>query len=504
LNPIIVLISVQIKSIAFQKVLLKSVGYAISMELRTESYINGKWVTGSSTMPVIDPSTGLAIANVQVSSQKQCMQAIDSASSVFKSWAKMAPRVRSEILRRAFEIMTAEADRLAEIISRENGKVLSDARGEVLYAAEFFRWFSEEAVRINGEFRTSPSGDKRILVTKQPVGVSLLITPWNFPAAMATRKIGPALAAGCTVILKPAGETPLTAIAIVEILERAGVPAGVVNLILPVPSGPAIAKILKDPRVVNLSFTGSTEVGRVLLKEAADQVIRCSMELGGNAPFLVLSDANVDDAVAGAMLAKMRNGGAACTAANRFYVAKELANEFTEKLTKAMGALKVAPGLEAGAQLGASVSVKERNKIAQLVDDSVTNGAKINVGGKSIDGSGAFYPATVLTVSKDNPILKQEIFGPVAPIVITTSDEEAITLANATEFGLIAYVYSSDLKRAIRTAEALESGMVAINKGVISDPAAPFGGFKQSGLGREGGFAGIEEFLETKYIGVEI
>jgi succinate-semialdehyde dehydrogenase / glutarate-semialdehyde dehydrogenase len=400
--------------------------------------------------------------------------------------------------------MVSEADRLAEIISKENGKVLTDAKGEILYAAEFFRWFSEEAVRINGEFRTAPSGDKKIIVTKQPVGVSLLITPWNFPAAMATRKIGPALAAGCTVILKPAGETPLTAMAIVEILERAGVPAGAVNLILPVPSGPAIAKILKDPRVVNLSFTGSTEVGRLLLKEAADQVIRCSMELGGNAPFLVLADANVDDAVAGAMLAKMRNGGAACTAANRFYVAKELANEFTEKLTKAMGALKVAPGLEVGAQLGASVSVKERNKIAQLVDDSVTNGAKVNVGGKSIEGSGAFYPATVLTVSKDNPILKQEIFGPVAPIVITSSDEEAITLANATEFGLIAYVYSSDLKRAIRTAEALESGMVAINKGVISDPAAPFGGFKQSGLGREGGFAGIEEFLETKYIGVEI
>jgi succinate-semialdehyde dehydrogenase / glutarate-semialdehyde dehydrogenase len=429
---------------------------------------------------------------------------VDAASRAFKTWSKTAPRIRGEILRKAFEIMVAEADRFAEIISKENGKVLSDAKGEILYAAEFFRWFSEEAVRINGEFRTAPSGDKRILVTKQPVGVSLLITPWNFPAAMATRKIGPALAAGCTVILKPAGETPLTAMAIVEILERAGVPAGVVNLILPVPSGPAIAKILKDPRVVNLSFTGSTEVGRVLLKEAADQVIRCSMELGGNAPFLVLSDANVDDAVAGAMLAKMRNGGAACTAANRFYVAKEIANEFTEKLTKAMGALKVAPGLEAGAQLGASVSVKERNKIAQLVDDSVTNGAKINVGGKSIEGSGAFYPATVLTVSKDNPILKQEIFGPVAPIVITTSDEEAITLANATEFGLIAYVYSSDLKRAIRTAEALESGMVAINKGVISDPAAPFGGFKQSGLGREGGFAGIEEFLETKYIGVEI
>jgi succinate-semialdehyde dehydrogenase/glutarate-semialdehyde dehydrogenase len=476
----------------------------IFMQLKTQLYIDGKWVDGASTIPVTDPSDESVIANVSVATDADCALAVDVASRAFKTWSKTAPRLRGEILRKAFEIMVAEADRLAEIISKENGKVLSDAKGEILYAAEFFRWFSEEAVRINGEFRMAPSGDKRILVTKQPVGVSLLITPWNFPAAMATRKIGPALAAGCTVILKPAGETPLTAMAIIEILERAGVPAGVVNLILPVPSGPAIAKILKDPRVVNLSFTGSTEVGRVLLKEAADQVIRCSMELGGNAPFLVLSDANVDDAVAGAMLAKMRNGGAACTAANRFYVAKEIANEFTDKLTKAMGALKLAPGLETGAQLGASVSVKERNKIAQLVDDSVAKGAKINVGGKSIDGRGAFYPATVLTVSKDNPILKQEIFGPVAPIVITSSDEEAITLANATEFGLIAYVYSSDLKRAIRTAEALESGMVAINKGVISDPAAPFGGFKQSGLGREGGFAGIEEFLETKYIGVEI
>ena len=476
----------------------------IFMQLSTQLYIDGKWLNGASTMPVTDPSDESVIANVQISSEEQCIEAVDAAHRAFKGWAKTAPRVRGEILRKAFEIMVAESDRLAEIISRENGKVLSDAKGEILYAAEFFRWFSEEAVRINGEFRAAPSGDKRILVTKQPIGVSLLITPWNFPAAMATRKIGPALAAGCTVILKPAGETPLTAMAIIEILERAGVPAGVVNLILPVPSGPAIAKILNDPRVVNLSFTGSTEVGRVLLKEAADQVIRCSMELGGNAPFLVLADANVDDAVAGAMLAKMRNGGAACTAANRFYVAKEVATEFTEKLTKAMGALKVAPGLEVGAQLGASVSVKERNKIAQLVDESITKGARVNVGGKAVEGKGAFYQATVLTVDKENPILKQEIFGPVAPIVITTSDDEAIQLANATEFGLIAYVYSSDLKRAIRTAEALESGMVAINKGVISDPAAPFGGFKQSGLGREGGFTGIEEFLETKYIGVEI
>jgi succinate-semialdehyde dehydrogenase/glutarate-semialdehyde dehydrogenase len=476
----------------------------IFMQLKTQLYIDGKWVNGSSTLAVTDPSDESVIANVQVSSDKECADAVDAADRAFKSWAKTAPRVRGEILRKAFEIMVAEADRLAEIVSRENGKVLTDAKGEILYAAEFFRWFSEEAVRINGEYRTSPSGDKKIVVTKQPIGVSLLITPWNFPAAMATRKIGPALAAGCTVILKPAGETPLTAIAIVEILERAGVPAGVVNLILPTPTGPAIAKILKDPRVVNLSFTGSTEVGRVLLKEAAERVIRCSMELGGNAPFLVLSDANVDEAVAGALLAKMRNGGAACTAANRFYVAKEVADEFTTKLAKAMGDLKMAPGVTAGAQLGASVSVKERNKIAELVDASVKAGGQLKTGGKSPTGVGAFYPATVLTVKNDNPILNQEIFGPVAPIVITTSDEEAISLANATEFGLIAYVYSGDLKRAMKVAESLESGMVAINKGVISDPAAPFGGFKQSGLGREGGFAGIEEFLETKYIGVEI
>jgi len=476
----------------------------IFMQLKTQLYIDGKWVNGSSTLAVTDPSDESVIANVQVSSDKECADAVDAADRAFKSWAKTAPRVRGEILRKAFEIMVAEADRLAGIVSRENGKVLTDAKGEILYAAEFFRWFSEEAVRINGEYRTSPSGDKKIIVTKQPIGVSLLITPWNFPAAMATRKIGPALAAGCTVILKPAGETPLTAIAIVEILERAGVPAGVVNLILPTPTGPAIAKILKDTRVVNLSFTGSTEVGRVLLKEAAERVIRCSMELGGNAPFLVLSDANVDEAVAGALLAKMRNGGAACTAANRFYVAKEVADEFTAKLAKAMGDLKMAPGVTAGAQLGASVSVKERNKIAELVDASVTAGGQVKTGGKSPSGAGAFYPATVLTVKNDNPILDQEIFGPVAPIVITTSDEEAISLANATEFGLIAYVYSADLKRAMKVAESLESGMVAINKGVISDPAAPFGGFKQSGLGREGGFAGIEEFLETKYIGVEI
>jgi succinate-semialdehyde dehydrogenase/glutarate-semialdehyde dehydrogenase len=474
------------------------------MQLKTDLYIDGAWVKGDGTLPVTDPSTGNVIAEVQTAGDAQCDAAVTAAHNAFKTWSKTAPRVRSEILRKAFEIMIAEADHLAKIVSMENGKVLSDAKGEITYAAEFFRWFAEEAVRTPGDYRQAPSGDKRILVTHQPIGVSLLITPWNFPAAMATRKIGPALAAGCTVILKPASETPLTALAIVEILERAGVPKGVVNFILPSKTGPMISKILHDPRVRNLSFTGSTEVGRTLLKESADNVLRTSMELGGNAPFVVLDDANIDDAVAGAMIAKMRNGGAACTAANRLIVAKSVAEEFTTKFAKAMGALKLAPGLEDGAQLGASVSIKERNKIADLVSAAVKAGGKLILGGTTPEGVGAFYPATVVSVDKTNPILNNEVFGPVAPIVTFEGDAEAIELANATEYGLISYVYSGDLKRAIRTAEAIESGMVAINRGVVSDPAAPFGGVKQSGLGREGGFAGIYEFLETKYIGVEI
>ena len=474
------------------------------MQLKTDLYIDGAWVKGDGTLPVTDPSTGNVIAEVATAGEAHCDAAVTAAHNAFKTWSKTAPRVRSEILRKAFELMIAEADHLAKIVSMENGKVFSDAKGEITYAAEFFRWFAEEAVRTPGDYRQAPSGDKRILVTHQPIGVSLLITPWNFPAAMATRKIGPALAAGCTVILKPASETPLTALAIVEILERAGVPKGVVNFILPSKTGPMISKMLHDPRVRNLSFTGSTEVGRTLLKESADNVLRTSMELGGNAPFVVLDDANIDDAVAGAMLAKMRNGGAACTAANRFIVAKSVAEEFTTKFAKAMGALKLAPGLEDGAQLGASVSVKERNKIADLVSGAVKAGGKLILGGITPEGAGAFYPATGVTVDKTNPILNNEVFGPVAPIVTFDGDVEAIELANATEYGLISYVYSSDLKRAIKTAEAIESGMVAINRGVISDPAAPFGGVKQSGLGREGGFAGIYEFLETKYIGVEI
>lgn len=472
--------------------------------MRTKMYIDGQWVDGIKTMPVTDPSDGCVIAEVAIAGPEQCEAAVAAADRAAADWAKTAPRVRSEILRKAFEIMVAEADAIATIVSKENGKVLTDAKGEVMYAAEFFRWFAEEAVRVPGDFRKSPSGDKRILVTHQPIGVSLLITPWNFPAAMATRKIGPAIAAGCTMILKPASETPLTALAIVDIMERAGVPKGVINVILPEKVGESISKILHDPRVKNLSFTGSTEVGRVLIREAADRVIRCSMELGGNAPFVVFDDADIPAAVAGLMLAKMRNGGAACTAANRVYVQKSIADQFTKEFSLAMSQLKMGKGTDAGIQLGASVSIKERNKIAELVDAAVKAGGKIHTGGKTPDGEGAFYPATVISVDKSNEILNHEVFGPVAPIVIFDTDEEAIQLANSTDFGLISYVFTKDLARAIRTAEAIESGMVAINKGVISDPAAPFGGVKQSGLGREGGFDGIHEFLETKYIGVEI
>ncbi len=472
--------------------------------MKTKLFINGQWVEGDGRISVIDPSDESVIAEVSTAGDKECDAAVAAAHAAFPSWSKTAPRMRAEILRKAFEIMVDEADEIAKIISRENGKVFTDAKGEVLYAAEFFRWFSEEASRVAGDFRHSPSGDKRILVTHQPIGVSILITPWNFPAAMATRKLAPALAAGCTTVLKPATETPLTAIYVVDILQRAGVPAGVVNYILPSKTGPMMTKILHDKRVRNLSFTGSTEVGRGLLKESSELVLRTSMELGGNAPVVVLDDANIDEAVKGAMIAKMRNGGAACTAANRFIVARTVAEEFTQKLGKAMSELKMAPGLSEGAQLGASVSVKERNKIADLVEEAKAKGGKVNLGGVKPDGKGAFYPATVLTVTKENPILAHEIFGPVAPIVLFDTDEEGIALANGTDYGLISYVFSADLKRAIRTAEALESGMVAINRGVISDPAAPFGGVKQSGLGREGGFAGIHEFLESKYIGVEI
>lgn len=475
------------------------------MRIPNDLLIDGRWVSGIDRRSVTDPASGEVIEEVAIAGEEECDAAVAAAYAALPRWASTPARQRAEILRRAWEIMTEEAEELAWIVTRENGKVLADARAEVAYAAEFFRWFAEEAVRIAGDFRPSPSGDKRILVTHEPIGVSLLITPWNFPAAMATRKIGPALAAGCTVILKPATETPLTALAVAEILSRAGVPDGVVNVVLPSPVGPLVSRMLHDPRVRNLSFTGSTEVGRILLHEAADNVVRCSMELGGNAPFLVLSDADVDAAVQGAMVAKMRNGGSACTAANRFYVAREVAEEFTAKFAAAMGSLMLAPGLEDGAQLGALVSVPERDKVADLVAAAVQEGAITVTGGATPEGPGAFYPATVLGgVAQDSSILRTEIFGPVAPIVIIDSDDEAIHLANDTPYGLISYVYSSDLGRALRVAERLEAGMIAINRGVVSDPAAPFGGFKQSGQGREGGFDGIHEFLETKYIAFEL
>ena len=472
--------------------------------MRTQLYIDGQWVDGIGKLPVYDPSDGSVIAEIALAGEKECDAAVDAAYKAQKEWAKTAPRFRAEILRKAFEIMMSEQEEIAKMISRENGKALADARGEVAYAAEFFRWFSEEAVRVQGDFRKSPSGDKRILVTHQPIGPSLLITPWNFPAGMATRKIGPAVAAGCTMILKPAGETPLTALMVVDIMERAGLPKGVLNLVMPEKTGPAVSKMLHDPRIKNLSFTGSTEVGRILLKEAADQVIRCSMELGGNAPVIVMDDADIAVAVPQILLAKMRNGGAACTSANRIFVQKGIAEEFIAAFTKAMDGFVMGRGIDEGVTLGAYVSDKERDKIADLVDEAIKNGASVRTGGKKPEGPGAFYPATVMTIDKYNSILKKEIFGPVAPIVIFDSEEEGIELCNDTEFGLISYVFSKDGGRAIRIAEQLESGMVAVNRGMISDPAAPFGGYKQSGLGREGGFDGIHEFLETKYIGIEI
>jgi succinate-semialdehyde dehydrogenase/glutarate-semialdehyde dehydrogenase len=474
------------------------------MKINSDLFIGGNWISSSEKLAVIDPSDESTIAEISLAGDVEIELALASAYQAQKSWAKTAPRVRSEILRKAFEIMIAEADELATLIVRENGKIFTDARNEIIYAAEFFRWFSEEAVRITGDYRQAPAGDKRFLVTEQPIGVSLLITPWNFPAAMATRKIGPALAAGCTTILKPATETPLTALAVVDVLQRAGVPDGVVNVIFPKSTGKAVSAMLHDSRVRNLSFTGSTEVGRILLKESADRVIRTSMELGGNAPVLVFDDADLDIAVQGTLVAKMRNGGAACTAANRIYVAKKIAGEFTERLTDAMKQVKMAPGLSEGSQLGAFVSIKERDKIAALVDLAVANGANVKTGGKVITDKGAFYPPTVLEVDSKNAILQQEVFGPVAPIVTFEGDDEAIEMANDTDFGLISYIFSENLKRSIRAAEAIESGLVAINRGVISDPAAPFGGMKQSGIGREGGFDGIHEFLEKKYIGVEI
>jgi succinate-semialdehyde dehydrogenase/glutarate-semialdehyde dehydrogenase len=469
----------------------------------TGLYIGSVWreAADDAQITVRDPATGETLATVASAAVADSLDAVAAAHAAGPGWAATPPRVRSEILRRAYELMTARAEDLAVLIVLENGKTLADARGEVAYAAEFFRWYAEEAVRGTGSVQTAPSGANRILVLRPPIGVSVLVTPWNFPAAMATRKIGPALAAGCTVVLKPASETPLTALAIGQLLAEAGVPAGVVNILPSARSGPVVQAMLDDPRVRKLSFTGSTEVGRKLLAAAAGTVVSCSMELGGNAPFLVFADADLDVAVSAAMVAKMRNGGEACTAANRFLVQRPVAAEFTRRLAAEMEGLTMGHGLSAGTRLGPLVNGAARDKVASLVDESVWLGARVATGGTPSRGPGFFYPPTVLAdVPIHAPVLAEEIFGPVAPVVTFDSEAEAVQLANATEYGLVSYVCTGDLARGLRVAEALDAGMVGLNRGVVSDPAAPFGGTKQSGLGREGGHEGMLEFTESKYI----
>ena len=471
----------------------------------SDQFIDGAWRAGSAgrTFPVIDPSDGSVIAEFAIAEEVDCIAAVDAAERALPAWSATAPRLRSELLRKAFDILVAEREVFAEIIVRENGKAFADALGEADYATEFFRWFAEEAVRIPGDFRLSPSGDKHIVVTHQPIGVSLLITPWNFPAAMATRKIAPALAAGCTVVLKPARETPLTAAYMVEVLRRAGVPAGVVNLVTPVPTGPAVAAMLRHPAVRKLSFTGSTEVGRVLLAEAAENVVDASMELGGNAPFLVLPGADLAKAVEGAFVAKMRNGGSACTAANRFYVHTSLIEAFSEALQARLESVVIGPGSDHSNTLGALVSVGERDKVDALVKTAVAEGARVTLGGTP-STAGAFYPPTVLRdVVHGSTINQTEIFGPVTAIVAYDDVDDAVRMANDTIYGLISYVYGEP-GQALSVAQRIDTGMVGVNRAVLSDPAAPFGGMKQSGLGREGSSEGILEFLEEKYIGIEI
>jgi succinate-semialdehyde dehydrogenase / glutarate-semialdehyde dehydrogenase len=476
------------------------------IEVPTGLLIGGEWTGGrAGVLPVVDPATEDAVTEVANASVDDARDAVDAAQDALRGWSRTPPRQRGECLRRAWELMIARAEPLARLMVVENGKALRDARAEITYAAEFFRWYAEEAVRDEGSLVTAPSGANRIMVAHQPVGVSVLITPWNFPAAMATRKIGPALAAGCTVVLKPAKETPLSALAVAEILREAGVPGGVVNVLPTQKPGPLVAAMLADPRVRKLSFTGSTEVGRSLLETAAQTVTNCSMELGGNAPFLIFEDADLDAAIDGAFLAKMRNGGEACTAANRFYVHAAVADEFTSRFAERLAKLSVGPGLDDGTDLGPLVNEDTRSKVAGLVDGATSGaGARVVTGGRVPERRGYFYQPTVLDdVPPDADILSQEIFGPVAPVVRFTDQDEAIALANATEYGLVSYLYSQDLRRALQVAEALEAGMVGINRGVVSDPAAPFGGVKQSGLGREGAHDGLLEFTETKYIAVD-
>lgn len=466
--------------------------------------IGGEWVDTASRLNVVNPASLASLAEIGDASVDDALQAVAAAHDAFATWSLTAPRQRAEILRRSFEIMTAEVEDCARLIVLENGKAWRDAMGEAVYAAEFFRWFSEEASRVQGDFRYAPNRDKTIIVDHRPMGVAYMITPWNFPAAMATRKLAPALAAGCTAILKPAGETPLTALWIADVMQRAGVPDGVVNVITTSKSGPISEAILADPRVATLSFTGSTYVGKMLLQQTATRVLPSSMELGGNAPFLVLEGADVDKAIEGAMIAKMRNGGSACTAANRFYVHESLAEDFAAKFHTALAALRIGPGTDQANDLGAMVSIKERDKILELVGEAEAEGAQPVVVSQA-PGIGAFIaPHIVRDVQHGTTLTRNEIFGPVVPIVTFTDQDEAIRMANDTEYGLISYVYAQNVGAGITVARRMESGMVAVNRGIASDPAAPFGGMKESGLGREGGFAGIHEFLETQYYAVDL
>jgi len=468
-------------------------------------YINGKWRDASDggTLDVFDPSTGKLLKTIADASYEDGQLAMQAAHDAQESWSKTAPRVRAEHLRAAFEKVTAMADDFAILMSLEMGKPFAEAKGEVAYGSEFLRWFSEEAPRINGRYSTAPDGKNRLMVLKRPVGPALLITPWNFPLAMATRKIGPAIAAGCTTILKPAALTPLTSLLFTKVLEEVGVPAGVVNVIQTTKAGEVTGPLINDSRLRKLSFTGSTPVGKRLIADAANQVLRVSMELGGNAPFLVFEDADLDKAVEGAMLAKLRNMGEACTAANRFIIHESVSDEFASKLSAKMGALNVGRGVAEGTNIGPLIDEKSRQGVHALVQDAKQKGAKVLVGGEIPSGEGYFYPPTVLmSVPETCDILQNEIFGPVAPICTFKTEDEAVKMANNTEYGLVAYAFTKDLNRGLRLAERLEVGMFGLNTGIVSNPAGPFGGVKQSGLGREGSAEGIEEYLETVYVGI--
>ena len=475
--------------------------------VHAQLFIGGQWrdAEDKSTFAVHDPSTGKVLVDVADATVADGAAALDAAVAAQSDWAATPPRDRGEILRSAFESITARADELALLMTLEMGKTLAESKAEIAYGAEFFRWFSEEAVRVAGRYSTAPNGATRLLTLKQPVGPCLMITPWNFPLAMGTRKIGPAIAAGCTMVVKPAALTPLTMLWLAEALADAGLPEGVLNVVTTSRTGDVMEPIIRDPRLRKLTFTGSTEVGRRLVEQSAEGLLRVSMELGGNAPFLVFDDADVDAAVDGAMLAKMRNIGEACTAANRFIVHESVASEFGEKLAARMGGLVVGRGTEDGVDVGPLVEEKQRNSVAELVDDAVGKGATVLTGGSAVEGDGWFYQPTVLAdVPDDARVRREEIFGPVAPIITFTDEDEALRIANDTEYGLVAYAFTRDVSRVVRIYEGLQTGMVGINQGIVSNPAAPFGGVKASGFGREGGTEGIEEYLETKYVGLAL